>query len=67
MTRNQQLMVMSAEIAMSLGLMYTGFKMYQTSGFDNKLGLLATYAGSAYLGYGAYLNYQGRIKLLPGS
>ena len=67
MTRNQQLMVMSAEIAMSLGLMYTGFKIYQTSGFDNKLGLLATYGGGLYLAYGAYLNYQGRIQLLPGS
>ena len=66
MTRNQQLMVMSAEIAMSLALMYTGFKSYQQKGFEDKITLIATYGGGIYLAYGAYLNYQGRIQLLPG-
>ena len=72
MTRNQQLMVMSAEIAMSLGLMYTGFTIYvsnigtQKVATSDKVGIAVTYLGGAYLAYGAYLNYQGRINLLPG-
>jgi hypothetical protein len=66
MTRNQQLMVMSAEIAMSMGLMYTGFKTYQAKGLEDKLSLAVLYGAGAYLAYGAYLNYQGRIDLLPG-
>ena len=67
MTRNQQLMVAGAETLMALALMYKGFQIYQQQGFEDKLGLLVTYGAGAYLGYGAYLNYQGRIKLLPGS
>ena len=66
MTRNQQLAVMTAELLMSGTLMYTGFQIYQKDGLDNKLGLIATYGAGLYLAYGAYLNYQGRIDLLPG-
>ena len=66
MTRKEQLMVMTAESLMALGLLYTGFKMYQEDGFDNKIGLAMTYGGGFYLAYGAYLNYKGRVQLLPG-
>ena len=66
MTRNQQLMVMSAELLMSSTLIYTGYQMYKSSGTSNKIGLAATYGAGYYLAYGAYLNYKGRIKLLPG-
>lgn len=65
MSRNVQLMVMSAEILMAGSLIYTGFKMYQRDGLSNKIGLAATYSAGLYLAYGAYLNSQGRIALLP--
>lgn len=66
MTRNQQLMVMSAELLMSAGLIYKGYQVYQEKGLDDKVALLVHYSAGLYLAYGAYLNYQGRINLLPG-
>lgn len=66
MTRNQQLMVMSAEAVMALGLIHIGYKSYRDKGTDDWSTLVLTYGSALYLAYGAYLNYQGRIELLPG-
>jgi len=55
MTRNQQIMVAVAEATMASLLVYQGVRT--KSYFP--------YLPALYLLYGAYLNTQGRVQLLP--
>lgn len=65
MTRPQQIALAVAELGMASALAYTGFKVYQRNKFGDIPSLLVTYGASAYLLYGAYINAQGRLQLLP--
>ena len=62
---NRFLDISSIKIAIVEAVLVTG-ALYASSKTDNKVAKASSIATAIYLAYGAYLNTQGRVKVLKG-